>query len=71
MSALQPTQTAEPLWTVREVCAFLRRSPRWVYGHADELPGVTRSFGGLRFNPEALRAYVQGRMLNFPPKANR
>ncbi len=65
------TATAvEPLWTVEDVTRFLRRSRRWVYGHADEL-GAIREFGGLRFNPAALRARVQmgGKVLPFPPKA--
>jgi hypothetical protein len=59
----------EPLWTVKDVARFLRRSERWVYGHADKLPGMTRGFGGLRFDPTAVRAAVQGagsKVLTFP-----
>jgi len=61
----------EPLWTVRDVARFLRRSERWVYGHADELPGVTRDFGGLRFNPDAIRAALQAgaKVLGFPRRS--
>lgn len=60
----------EPLWTVEEVMAYLRRSRRWVYGHADEL-GAIRSFGGLRFDPAALRARATqqpARVIGFPQK---
>lgn len=52
-------QGVEPLWTVAEVMQFLRRSRRWVYAHADEL-GAIREFGGLRFDPAALRARATG-----------
>jgi hypothetical protein len=70
MSASAPTTDVEPLWTVKDVMRFLRRSRRWVYGHADEL-GALREFGGLRFDPAALRARAQagGKVLTFPPKA--
>ena len=70
MSTTAPTTDVEPLWTVREVMAYLRRSRRWVYGHADEL-GALRDFGGLRFDPAALRSRAQagGKVLTFPPKA--
>ena len=62
--------SVEPLWTVEDVMRFLRRSRRWVYGHADEL-GAIREFGGLRFDPVSLRARAQagGKVLTFPPKA--
>lgn len=58
----------EPLWTVDDVMRFLRRSRRWVYGHADEL-GAIREFGGLRFDPGALRARATtgAKVLSFPP----
>jgi hypothetical protein len=62
------TPNLEPLWTVEDVMRFLKRSKRWVYGHADEL-GAIREFGGLRFNPAALRARVEGKVLPFPSKA--
>jgi len=60
-------QQVEPLWTVREVCAYLRRSERWVRGHADEL-GAIREFGGLRFDPAVLRARASGKVLPFQSK---
>jgi hypothetical protein len=69
VSARAPIADLEPLWTVEDVMHFLRRSRRWVYGHADEL-GAIREFGGLRFNPAALRARAAGaKVLTFPPKA--
>ncbi len=51
----------EPLWTVKDVAAYLRTSTSWVYSHADDgtLPSVR--IGGLRrFQPEAIRAYARG-----------
>ncbi len=54
-----PGSSVEPRWTVEDVMRFLRRSRRWVYGHADEL-GAIRDFGGLRFSPAALRARAEG-----------
>ena len=60
-----PTTTSdwasEPLWTVKQVAAYLQASPSWVYMHADDgtLPSV--KIGGLRrFHPEAIRAYARG-----------
>ncbi len=58
MSAGGSIGAMDRLWTVKDVCEFLRRSPRWVYAHADEL-GATREFGGLRFDPAALRSRAQ------------
>jgi hypothetical protein len=70
VSAGAPMPDVEPLWTVEDVMRFLRRSRRWVYGHADEL-GAIREFGGLRFDPVALRAraaHAGAKVLSFPPK---
>jgi hypothetical protein len=55
VNAEDTISAVERLWTVKDVCEFLQRSPRWVYAHADEL-GATREFGGLRFDPLALRS---------------
>jgi excisionase family DNA binding protein len=52
---------SEPLWTAKEVAAYLQASPSWVYMHAEDgtLPSVR--IGGLRrFHPEAIRAYARG-----------
>jgi hypothetical protein len=71
MSATTKALEVEPLWTVEDVMRFLSRSRRWVYGHADEL-GAIRSFGGVRFDPAAIRARAQpvAKVLAFPlPKA--
>ncbi len=68
MSAEAKPIAVEPLWTVRDVMAYLRRSERWVYGHADQL-GAIREFGGLRFDPAAIRARAQGgRVVPFLPR---
>ncbi len=51
----------EPLWTVKDVAAYLRTSTSWVYSHADDgtIPSVR--IGGLRrFQPDAIRAYARG-----------
>ena len=53
--------SSEPLWTVKEVAAYLRVSNSWVYSHgeAGTIPSV--QIGGLRrFHPEAIRAYARG-----------
>ena len=53
--------SSEPLWTVKEVAAYLRVSTSWVYMHAEAgtIPSV--QIGGLRrFHPEAIRAYARG-----------
>jgi excisionase family DNA binding protein len=52
---------AEQLWEVKDVVAYLKVSPSWVYMHAQDgtLPSVR--IGGLRrFHPEAIRAYARG-----------
>ncbi len=64
----------EPLWTVKDVAAYLRTSTSWVYIHAEAgtLPSVR--IGGLRrFQPEAIRAYARGEwrpsaVIPFPPR---
>jgi excisionase family DNA binding protein len=67
--------TSEPLWTAKDVAAFLRVSPSWVYLHAEagDLPSVR--IGGLRrFVPDAIRAYALGEapkaapVVAFPPR---
>lgn len=54
--------TPESLWTVVDVARFLSMSPQWVYKHAElgTLPCV-RLGAALRFQPEAIRRYVEGR----------
>ncbi|MBM7117653.1 helix-turn-helix domain-containing protein [Archangium primigenium] len=67
-----------PLWTVQDVARFLQVSRSWVYQKtaAGELPCL--HVGGLlRFEPEAVRAWVKGerppasRLLTFPQKSTR
>jgi len=50
----------ESLWTPREVAEFLQLSRSWVYQHAEagKLPCI-RIGGALRFEPEAIRAWVK------------
>lgn len=51
----------EALWTAVDVAAFLKVSRSWVYSHAaaGDLPSL--HVGGLlRFDPERIRAWVQG-----------
>ncbi len=54
--------TAEPLWTVREVAAFLSMSGSWVYKEAEagRLPTL-RLGAALRFRPEDIRRWVDQR----------
>lgn len=56
-----PLRPIESLWTVADVAAFLKASRRWVYQRVEsgELPHL--KLGGLiRFDPEAVRAFVLG-----------
>ncbi len=52
----------EALWTVSEVARFLSMSKQWVYKHAElgTLPCI-RLGASLRFQPEAVRRYVDQR----------
>jgi excisionase family DNA binding protein len=50
----------EPLWTVREVAAFLRASTSWVYKAAErgDLPCI-RLGALLRFRPSAIQEHLE------------
>jgi excisionase family DNA binding protein len=52
----------ESLWDARDVARYLKASRSWVYQQAEAglLPSL-RIGGLLRFNPEAVRAWAQGR----------
>jgi excisionase family DNA binding protein len=52
---------AESLWTADDVARFLRVSRSWVYHRAEagELPCL-RIGGLLRFEPDAVRAFMRG-----------
>ena len=63
MSSPNPTTPpAEGLWTAADVARYLQASRSWVYQKAEAglLPSM-RIGGLLRFNPEAVRAWVQGK----------
>ncbi len=51
-----------PLWTVADVATYLRVSRSWVYHRsaAGMLPFL-RVGALLRFEPDAIRAYAQGK----------
>ncbi len=54
-------QADEPLWTAKDVAAYLKVSRAWVYQHAEDgtLPSVR--IGGLRrFLPARIRAFALG-----------
>jgi predicted DNA-binding transcriptional regulator AlpA len=50
-----------PLWDVRDVARYLKKSVSWVYhaAAADEVP-CRRIGGSLRFAPEEIRAFARG-----------
>jgi excisionase family DNA binding protein len=51
------------LWTVAEVAAYLRVSRSWVYHRAAAgLLPCMRVGALVRFDPETIRAYVQGQL---------
>lgn len=60
--------TPEPLWTVADVARFLSMSTQWVYKHAElgTLPCV-RLGAALRFQPEAIRRYVEAKARRIGP----
>jgi excisionase family DNA binding protein len=50
----------EPLWTARDVAAYLKVSRSWVYQHAASGLLPCLHVGGLRrFDPAAIRARVR------------
>ena len=52
--------TSEPLWTAKDVAAYLRASVKWVYHHASKgnLPCI--HVGGLRrFEPAKVREWLE------------
>ena len=62
MSSPNPTPPAEGLWTALDVARYLKASRSWVYQKAEA--GLLPSFhigGLLRFNPEVVRAWAQGK----------
>lgn len=61
------TNTFEPLWTWREVAAFLRLSRSWVYREAEagRLPCLNVG-GALRFEPIEIRKFARGEWV--PPR---
>ena len=57
---MSPGQS-EPLWTAKDVAAFLRVSRAWVYLHIrlGDLP-YQRIGGLVRFFPQDIQAYARG-----------
>ncbi len=55
---------SETLWTVKDVSCYLKASKSWVYmkAEAGNLPSL-RIGGLLRFEPEAIRAFVRGEVI--------
>jgi len=49
---------AEPLWTVPDVMAYLRRGKSWVYEQVAEGSLPHLRVGGLRFVPSEVRAWA-------------
>jgi excisionase family DNA binding protein len=62
-----PDLSGEHLWTVRDVCAYLRKGRTWVYSEvaAERLPHL-RVGHELRFDPDVIRAWARG---EYPPAA--
>ena len=63
MSSTNPTTpAAEGRWTAEDVARYFKASRSWVYQQAEAglLPSL-RIGGLLRFNPEAVRAWAQGK----------
>jgi excisionase family DNA binding protein len=61
MTSERPNETAERLWTVRDVAAFLQASTSYVYKAAERGEVPCRRVGALlRFVPAEIRAWVLG-----------
>ena len=61
MTAERPNETAERLWTVRDVAAFLQVSTSYVYKAAERGEVPCRRVGALlRFVPAEVRAWALG-----------
>ena len=61
MTAERPNETAERLWTVRDVAAFLQASTSYVYKAAERGEVPCRRVGALlRFVPAEVRAWALG-----------
>lgn len=64
------SNTIEPLWTVREVMAYLHASRSWVYREteAGRLPCLRIGENMIRYEPEVIRAFARGVVA--PPSAS-
>jgi excisionase family DNA binding protein len=61
MTPERPNETAERLWTVRDVAAFLQVSTSYVYKAAERGEVPCRRVGALlRFVPAEVRAWALG-----------
>ena len=61
VTAERPNQTAENLWTVRDVAAFLQASTSYVYKAAERGEVPCRRVGALlRFVPAEVRGWALG-----------
>lgn len=49
-----------PLLQPAEVADLFQVNTSWIYGHADQIPGVLRLGYYIRFRPAALRAFLDG-----------
>jgi excisionase family DNA binding protein len=65
LSTAKPTvpqsNAGDRLLTVAEVAERLQVSPRWVYNHADKLPGFVKVGRQLRFSEKRLQQYIDSR----------
>ena len=61
MTAERPNETAERLWTVRDVAAFLQVSTSYIYKAAERGEVPCRRVGALlRFVPAEVKAWALG-----------
>lgn len=68
--AERASEPFEPLWTVKQVAAFLSCSESWVYGQCEAAKMPHLKMGGLlRFEPETVRAWIRGEKVELERKA--
>lgn len=49
----------DPLWTVRDLAAYLGKSPSWVSHNRHRLPAPSRIGGELRWRRQDVEAWVE------------
>lgn len=60
-----------PYITVEEVAGLLRKNPKWVYNHKEDIPGFFRLAGAIFFDRDILTDHLKELAFKPTKKANR